>query len=115
MGGQVERGRRAREDDEASLPQRVGVGGDGDAMAIYARTSLRIPFLGELSSARRRGKAPQLMTHWVWQSSPVTTLPAVRSAGVCTEAGGWPISSTMRAQMPVSRTAWIFSLGPSER
>eukprot|EP00962_Isochrysis_galbana_P042827 scaffold16094_cov124-Isochrysis_galbana.AAC.3 len=42
-------------------------------------------------------------------------LPAVRSAGVCTDAGGWPINSTIRAQMPVSSTFWILSLGPSDR
>mmetsp|Transcript_5160 Transcript_5160/g.11211 ORF Transcript_5160/g.11211 Transcript_5160/m.11211 type:complete len:420 (-) Transcript_5160:345-1604(-) len=84
-------------------------------LEMVQHASLRIPFLGELRRASSRGSAPLLITCCVWLSSPVTMLPVVRSAGVCTDAGGWPISSTMRAQMPVSSTAWMFSLGPSER
>mmetsp|Transcript_45701 Transcript_45701/g.148557 ORF Transcript_45701/g.148557 Transcript_45701/m.148557 type:complete len:377 (-) Transcript_45701:232-1362(-) len=84
-------------------------------LEMVQHASFRIPFLGELSSASSLGRAPQLITCCVWLSSPVTMLPAVRSAGVCTLAGGWPISSTIRAQMPVSSTFWILSFGPSER
>mmetsp|Transcript_14385 Transcript_14385/g.35664 ORF Transcript_14385/g.35664 Transcript_14385/m.35664 type:complete len:234 (+) Transcript_14385:196-897(+) len=84
-------------------------------LEMVQHASLRMPFFGLLSSASSRGSAPQLSTHCVWWSSPVTMLPAVRSAGVCTEGGGWPISATTRAQMPVSSTAWIFSFGPSDR
>lgn len=84
-------------------------------LEMVQHASLRMPFFGLLSSASSRVSAEQLITCCVWLSSPVTMLPAVRNAGVCTEAGGWPISSTMRMQMPVSSTAWIFSLGPSER
>ena len=55
---------------------------------MVQQASFRMPFFGELSSARSRVSAEQLITCCVCWSSPVTMLPAVRSAGVCTEAGG---------------------------
>ena len=36
----------------------------------------------------RQGSAQKLMMIWVCRSSPVTMLPTVRSAGVCTEGDG---------------------------
>mmetsp|Transcript_18048 Transcript_18048/g.46638 ORF Transcript_18048/g.46638 Transcript_18048/m.46638 type:complete len:268 (-) Transcript_18048:483-1286(-) len=82
---------------------------------MVQQASLRIPFLGDASSLSSLGSTPQLITACVCMSSPVTMFPAVRRAGVCTLACACPMSSTMRGQMPVSRTAWIFSFGPSER
>eukprot|EP00966_Prymnesium_polylepis_P057039 1321195-Prymnesium_polylepis.1 len=84
-------------------------------LEIVQHASFRMPFFGLPRRANSLASAPQLITHCVWLSSPVTMFPAVRNAGVCTDAGGWPIKSTMRAQMPMSSTAWIFSLGPSDR
>src|SRR6056297_2204841 len=46
-------------------------------LEMVQHASLRMPFLGELSSASSRDRAPQLITCCVWLSSPVTILPAV--------------------------------------
>ena len=82
---------------------------------MVQQASFRMPFFGELSSARSRVSAEQLITCCVCWSSPVTMLPAVRSAGVCTDGDGCMSSSTKRRHTPASITAWIFSFGPSER
>ena len=57
-------------------------------LEMVQQASLRIPFFGLDRSASSLERAPQLITHWVWLSSPVTMFPAVRKAGVWTEAGG---------------------------
>mmetsp|Transcript_18952 Transcript_18952/g.56300 ORF Transcript_18952/g.56300 Transcript_18952/m.56300 type:complete len:228 (+) Transcript_18952:277-960(+) len=82
---------------------------------IVQHASLRMPFFGLPSRASRHGSAEKLMMICVCRSSPVTMLPTVRSAGVCTEGDGCMSSSTRRRQTPASMTAWIFSFGPSDR
>mmetsp|Transcript_47674 Transcript_47674/g.132295 ORF Transcript_47674/g.132295 Transcript_47674/m.132295 type:complete len:320 (+) Transcript_47674:738-1697(+) len=84
-------------------------------LEIVQHASLRMPFFGLERSARRHGSAEKLMMICVCRSSPVTMLPTVRRAGVCTD-GEWCISSsTSRRHTPASITAWIFSFGPSDR
>jgi hypothetical protein len=51
----------------------------------------------------------------VCRSSPVTMLPTVRRAGVWMVAELCIRSSIKRLHTPASITAWILSLGPSER
>ena len=82
---------------------------------MVQHASLRMPFLGLESRASKQGRALLLMMNWVWRSSPVTMFPTVRSAGVCTAGEGLSSNSTRRRHTPASMTAWIFSLGPSER
>ena len=52
---------------------------------------------------------------FVCRSSPVTMLPTVRRAGVCTDGELCISSSTSRRHTPASITAWIFSFGLSDR
>lgn len=90
-------------------------------------------------SFRKYGSTPQLMMTCVWQSSPVTMLPTALSAADTTVTCGklqwqnkhlnvtifiirkigklWNYSSnsTSRRHIPVSITACIFSLGPSDK
>mmetsp|Transcript_18873 Transcript_18873/g.58114 ORF Transcript_18873/g.58114 Transcript_18873/m.58114 type:complete len:205 (+) Transcript_18873:651-1265(+) len=84
-------------------------------LEMVQQASLRMPFLGFPSRFRRQGSAEKLMMICVWRSSPVTMLPTVRSAGVWTEGDGCMSNSTRRRQTPASMTAWIFSLGPSDK
>mmetsp|Transcript_14788 Transcript_14788/g.59211 ORF Transcript_14788/g.59211 Transcript_14788/m.59211 type:complete len:230 (+) Transcript_14788:227-916(+) len=82
---------------------------------MVQHASLRMPFLGLPRRLSRHGSAEKLMMICVWRSSPVTMLPTVRSAGVCTDGDGCMRSSTRRRHTPASMTAWIFSFGPSDR
>lgn len=104
---------------------------------MVQQASFLIPSLGEDSKANRAGRAPAAMTTWVCRSSPVTMLPTDRRAGVWTEVelclfakngveqrrrlmcvrepATYIKRSTNRLQTPLSITAWILSLVPSER
>mmetsp|Transcript_15700 Transcript_15700/g.53234 ORF Transcript_15700/g.53234 Transcript_15700/m.53234 type:complete len:296 (+) Transcript_15700:655-1542(+) len=76
--------------------------------------SLRMFFLLCSSMLCSDCSALRLMICCVCTSSPVTMLPTVRSAGVCTPATCMVRSSTRRRATPVLSTAWMRSLGPSE-
>merc|ERR1719247_2979303 len=82
---------------------------------IVQQASFLIPFLGLPSKANKQGKAEKLMMICVCRSSPVTMLPTVLRAGVCTDGDGCMSSSTNLLHTPASMTAWIFSLGPSDK
>merc|ERR1719201_681036 len=82
---------------------------------IVQQASFLMPFFGFPNSANKQGSAEKLMMICVCRSSPVTMLPTVLSAGVCTDGDGCMSSSTSLLQTPASMTAWIFSFGPSER
>mmetsp|Transcript_17693 Transcript_17693/g.36259 ORF Transcript_17693/g.36259 Transcript_17693/m.36259 type:complete len:216 (+) Transcript_17693:237-884(+) len=84
-------------------------------LEMVQHVSFRMPLRSFDNSDSRHGSTEQLMTSCVWLSSPVTTLPTVRSAGVLTCGETCISSSTRRRQTPASITAWIFSLVPSER
>ena len=64
--------------------------------------SLRMLFFGLSKSRSRAGRAFALVTVCVCASSPVTTLPIARSAGVWTAADACPSSSTSRGIKPAS-------------
>ena len=84
-------------------------------LEIVQQASLRIDSLGELSKWSRQCMTEQLSTTCVCTSSPVTMLPTARSAPCTTDGVVCINNSTNRRQTPASMTAWILSLGPSER
>mmetsp|Transcript_12730 Transcript_12730/g.29953 ORF Transcript_12730/g.29953 Transcript_12730/m.29953 type:complete len:222 (-) Transcript_12730:19-684(-) len=79
------------------------------------QASFWMPFLEWLSSFKRHGSPDNLTMVWVCTSLPVTMFPTVRRAGVWTVGEACMRSSTRRGHTPASITAWILSLGPSER
>lgn len=83
-------------------------------LLMVQQASLRMFFLLLSNIHIRAGRAFRLMMNWVWVSSPVTMLPTVRRAGVCTPEVLLPSSSTRRGATPQLSTAWMRSLGPSE-